>query len=84
MRVRFWGRNGAGVAKKLGGHRRKMREALANTDPARSYRQVRKRPQLAPAAAFNERELSRSRLKRGRPMLVEGRTKLGGATYGRV
>ena len=47
-RVRVWRGHDPGVAKKLGVHRRMMREALANAVPARRKKAERKRPRLSP------------------------------------
>ena len=41
-----------GVARKLGVHRRMVREAIANAVPPARKRPVRERPQLGPATEF--------------------------------
>ena len=41
-----------GVAKKLGVHRRMVREALGNAVPSRRKKPERKRPRLAPVMSF--------------------------------
>jgi len=51
----------AGVAKKLGVHRRMVREALGNAVPARRKQPERKRPRLAPLVPFIDAMLESDR-----------------------